>query len=275
MTVIIFSACRSKCCGTEIFSCCEKFFLSILVIVRVIIGYFMMLCVMTMNIWLLVSVTVGAGIGYSIGKPVIANIFVDTFSPYEYPVARLKTDEDDDDEFVGNVTARSHSWRYRIPSKRLIESTGKRLMESTLSDRGGNSSQRLSGDYSRHKLHPNHSDNNALTVIPVRESKPSAIARHISDVKDEDDIVFLRDRTDNGPDTRANFSQTLTPLQSRFKSTSLVINESLRSDGSQSPGQNKINSHTSGRTSVSPKTSGRFQPISKVIIHEQTATDKV
>ena len=258
------------------FGCCEKLFLSILVIIRVVIGYFMMLCVMTMNIWLLVSVTLGAGIGYSICKPIIANRFVDSISPYEYPVVRLTTpDEDDDDDFVGNVAMRSHSWRYRPPSKRLIESTGRRLMESTLSDQEGNVNQRLSGDYSRFSLRPRSSNQNGINVISIRESKRGTTTALVSDVKDEEDAVFLRDKSDNGPETRTTFSQTFPSPQSRFKSTSLVINQAFKSESLPSQRQSRVNSGTGARSSRSPKTGGRFQPISKVIIDQRTSVDKV
>lgn len=38
-------------------------------ILRVIIGYILMLCVMTMNLWILASVLVGGGVGYFLFRP--------------------------------------------------------------------------------------------------------------------------------------------------------------------------------------------------------------
>ena len=42
---------------------------SALHILRVIIGYILMLCVMTMNLWILASVLVGCGVGYFLFRP--------------------------------------------------------------------------------------------------------------------------------------------------------------------------------------------------------------
>ena len=42
---------------------------SALHILRVIIGYILMLCVMTMNLWILASVLVGGGVGYFLFRP--------------------------------------------------------------------------------------------------------------------------------------------------------------------------------------------------------------
>lgn len=258
----------SRCCGVDVFGCCEKFFMSILVVIRVIVGYFMMLCIMTMNIWLLVSVILGAGIGYAIGKPVIANIFTDSISSYEYPVVRVKPSDDDDEEFGGNITARSQSWRYRPTSKRLMESTGKRLMESTAAH--DDVSQRQKDNFTRYTLRPNSSNQDAINVILVRESKHGARVPHVTDIKDEDDIVFLRAKADDTPETRTAYSQTLPASHNRFKSTSLVINQSFRSTSSYSPRQSRVKSGTSS-SSRSPKGSGRFKPISKVLIDQQTS----
>ena len=239
--------------------------------IRVIVGYFMMLCVMTMNIWLLVSVILGAGIGYCIGKPIMANIFTDSVSAYEYPVVRVKPadDEEEVESFGGNVTARSQSWRFRSTDKQTMESTGKRLMESVISDQETDS-KRKSGDFSRYTLRPS-SNKDAINVVLIRESRPGVPS--VSDIKDEDDIVFLRSKADDKPETRSAFSQTLPASQSRFRSTSLVINESFRSEKSPSPRQSRVKSGTgSGR---SPKTGGRFKPISKVIIDQRTSVDRV
>ena len=269
--IYLFAFCRSTCCGIEVFSCCEKFVLSILLLIRVIVGYFMMLCVMTMNIWVLVSVILGAGIGYCIGKPVIANIFTDSVTAYEYPVVRIKpTDEEEESFGGGNVTSRSQSWRFKPTDKRTMENTGRRLMESVISDQETDS-QRKSGDFSRYTLRPS-SNKDAINVVLIRESRPGAPS--VSDIKDEDDLVFLRSKEDVKPETRTAFSQTLPASQSRFRSTSLVINESFRSDKSHSPKQSRVKSRTSsgGR---SPKSGGRFKPISKVIIDQQSSVDRV
>ena len=252
------------------FSCCEKFVLSILLMIRVIIGYFMMLCVMTMNIWLLVSVILGAGIGYCIGKPVMANLFTDSVTAYEYPVVRIKPTDDDDESFGGgNVTSRSQSWRFKPTDRRTLENTGRRLMESVMSDHETDS-QRKSGDFSRYTLRPS-SNKDAINVVLVRESRPGAPS--ISDIKIEDDIVFLRSKEEDKPETRTAYSQTLPASQSRFRSTSLVINESFRSEKSHSPRQSRVKSRTySARSS---KSVGRFKPISKVIIDQRTSVDRV
>lgn len=42
---------------------------SALHLLRVIIGYLLMLCVMTMNLWILASVIVGGGVGYFLFRP--------------------------------------------------------------------------------------------------------------------------------------------------------------------------------------------------------------
>lgn len=257
----------SRCCGTEVFGCCDKLVLSILLMIRVVVGYFMMLCVMTMNIWLLISVVVGAGIGYCICKPLVANLFTDSVSSYEYPVVRIKTSDEEDDVFGGNVATRSQSWRFDPSSKRSMESTGKRLMESVLSEQELED-HRKSGDYSRYTLRPSPNQN-AINVILIRERRPHA--PNATDIKDEDDTVFIRNKEDK-PETRTAFSQTLPASYSRFKSTSLVINQTLKPDKLKSQRQSRVKSETSSR---SPKGSGRFKPISKVIIDQRASVDKV
>lgn len=42
---------------------------SVLHIFRVLVGYILMLCVMTMNLWILASVVLGCGIGYFLLRP--------------------------------------------------------------------------------------------------------------------------------------------------------------------------------------------------------------
>ncbi|XP_060603742.1 uncharacterized protein LOC132756639, partial [Ruditapes philippinarum] len=96
------------CCGSPLVTVGEKLGQTIIQLLRVIFSFFMMLCVMTMNVWLLVAVCVGAFVGYGVGKPLLANRIEDTLTSHGYDTVSASVNHRGN-----NKSERSRSWRYQ------------------------------------------------------------------------------------------------------------------------------------------------------------------
>ncbi|KAL3869192.1 hypothetical protein ACJMK2_041903 [Sinanodonta woodiana] len=106
--------------GTDLYGCLEKLFMSALTMIRVIAGYLLMLSVMTMNVWIMICVCLGATLGYGLGKPIVALVV--------YKHKSLPAKQKEPESFVltdtkGETLSPSPEARYKSISK-VISETG-------------------------------------------------------------------------------------------------------------------------------------------------------
>ncbi|KAL4236416.1 hypothetical protein ACF0H5_004801 [Mactra antiquata] len=268
------------CCGVPVVSLCEKLGQTIIYMLKVLFSYFALLCLMTMNIWLLVSLITGGFIGYGIGKPLIANQIKDTITTHGYDCIQLKLTHHG--HLKNNRSQRSISWRYQpINRPDIVVNTRQFDDDVTFSENCADTS-RTSND-----------------IVWIRRSSDDVrMAASESSVFDDSE---LRSRTVEEfirtPDSTNNFDSITSAERhsnrsvSRFKSTSKVINESFRSYKRErevdkcntsvsasadvsfesstldmSDTQNEILKCSTNKVSRSTSTSSaRFKPISKQI----------
>lgn len=189
----------------------EKLGQSVIHLFRVLFAYFMMLCVMTMNVWLLVAVVTGAIVGYGVGKPLVANRIDDAITSYGYDSAAVKIHR------RGNRTERSKSWRYQpiVRSNRDVKTRLTESDETFLDD---------TEEFEFNSMH-NENRNNGAEIIWIRRSTEELRLKQskLSDVFDDSDETHNFDsiRSEGRHSSRSS---------NRFRSTSKVINDSFRSN---------------------------------------------
>ena len=267
-----------------------------------------MLCVMTMNVWLLIAVSVGAGVGYLVGKPIVANAIADSVTSHGYKVANISVARN------GNkVYQRSMSWRYQPIS--VLQKDN----EIEFQELSNKSKQGKKG--TAHSENGNVDNNKSGSeVIWIRRSFAEAedtvtvTYNHETNAATDRDHVQIREQTEQTPeqqqhnilsDSMTSRDSTTSRASGRFKSTSKVINQSFRSDGSDSVPRSlhKSVSLTSSRSSTldegdtSPRQSSkasrgkqrssskisrsssasmsRFKPVSKQIMRQQSFSDEI
>lgn len=265
------------CCGVEVVTVWEKLGQTSVQILRVICGYLMMYCVMTMNVWLLVSVVVGAAVGYGVGKPLVANMIQDSVTSHEYSTVRAQVFS-----HSRNRSERSKSWRYQ-PIQRPDYSHLKRDDEQGLS----NTEVNLSSRYSER-------GDECTDVVWIRRSNEDLTSRQhdLSEVFDPSD-TSVQTRHQEHFNSIKSTNTASSRSMSRFKSTSKVINESLlswksdigskyssdsqlntsflRNPDRSSPGGIRKSGHVS--RSASSSSTGRFKSVSKQIMKQLSFTE--
>lgn len=196
----------------------------------------MIVCVMTMNVWLLVAVVVGAAVGYGVGKPLLANSIDDSVTSHGYTTASLKLSSR-----RNNRSERSKSWRYQqvhrpdlIVQKRSIEDDG--AFTEDLED-----------------LNYSDNTNNGADVVWIRRStedlRPNT--RDLHDVFDDPDAqIRTPDDSYNFDSIRSEGRESSRSDSNRFRSTSKIINDSFRSYKSDSE-MRKYSTSTSTSANVS------------------------
>lgn len=264
---------RSECRGVPVVTCREKLGQTIVQVMRVIFGYFLMLCVMTMNVWLLTSVVVGAFVGYGVGKPIVANSIHDSVTSYGYESAAVGIFR------RGNRRSEvSRSWKFQAVSDAHMqfEQTGALLSKPNNTQ----NADRLS---------------TGSDVVWLRRS-----SEDIASATSTDRIQKDRDKDDPAESLGASNFDSINSEGtgssrsfSRFRSTSKVINDSFRSQRSYSQ-LTKQSSNASVFTQESPQlrpkhlqasrtsskvsrasstSSGRFKPVSKQIRRQMSFND--
>lgn len=239
-----------ECCGTEVMSFQEKLGQTVIHVLRASFGYFMMFCVVTMNIWLLISVVVGSAIGYGVGKPLVANHIRDSFTSHGYNTARV-----DIWNHGRNRSERSKSWRYQA-----IQSTN-------LSISRHGEDETCSEKQVLDRKHFEKGDNGP-EIIWIRRSSEDQRSQenNASEVFDETEVQLRY------PDNVSSIASEDRSPKSRFKSTSKVINASFRSSKSETlSSRSSVNSlvrnvkdnHVSRNSSRA--STGRFKPVSQQI----------
>ncbi|WAR23759.1 COPT2-like protein [Mya arenaria] len=268
---------HSECFGAPTISCGEKLGQTIIYTMRVSFAYFLMLCVMTMNIWLLVAVFVGSTVGYLVGKPLMANGIHDAISSHGYESVSLQISSGGRKN--SKRTERSLSWRYQPINVRKINSS-KRGSDSVFEEEL-NSGKRIQ----------------TSSKIYKRDIKPSQEMAGVANDNDPNN-VWLRKDSENLDSLDSNSGtadlQSSASIDnqfdsirssSRFRSTSKIINSSLTSQRSTSNVSRQSSSSTirivqaspelqRGRThaedahvqrSASSASYGRFKPTSRQI----------
>lgn len=212
---LIASDYRAKCCGAPVVTFGEKLGQSIIQVLRVSFAYFLIVCVNTMNIWLLIAVVVGAAVGYGVGKPLLANSIDDSVTSHGYTTASLSISSR-----RNNRSERSKSWRYQqvnrpdlIIQKRPIEDD-----ETFTEDLEG--------------LNDSENTNNGADVIWIRRSteelRPNP--RDLNDVFDDPDVKIRTPEDSYNVDSiRSEGRESSRSDSNRFRSTSKIINDSFRS----------------------------------------------
>lgn len=201
------------CCRTSAVTCREKLAQTVIQVFRVSCAYFMVMCIMTMNIWLLISISVGAAIGYGVGKPLVANNIADTISSHGYKTAAVK--------IIHRENSRSEmskSWRYQQISGNCQLKLKPQKAEMHFSD---------DFDYKSNKARTNTTD--ISEIIWLRRSSED-LRRKTSFIQSERQ---LKDDTNQQSHSISLENQMRSPSLDRFKSTSKVINETLKANASK------------------------------------------
>lgn len=215
---------RPECCGVPVISFWEKLGQTIVYMLRVIFAYFAMFCLMTMNIWLLISIVVGALIGYGVGKPLVANQIHDSITSHGYESVQIKLTHPDG-HLKNNRSQRSRSWRYQpINRPDIVLKTRQFDEDLTFSDNGANDS-RSSADIVWIRR---SSDD-----LRMKASESSVFGESDMQVRTIDEPLMTADSTNNFDSIKSDGRQS-TRSASRFRSTSKVINDSFRSYKSES-----------------------------------------
>lgn len=275
-----------NCCGTSVVTFGEKLGQSVIHMLRVIIAYFMMYCVMTMNIWLLVAVVVGAVVGYGVGKPLVANRIDDAITSYGYDTAPVEIHRH------GNRSERSRSWRYQP----IVRSSRDVKMKYIDSDEAFMDSPEVF-DLNA-KYHEN--SNNRNDIVWIRRSSEELRSRQseVSDVFEDSDMQLRIPDDSHNFDSVRSEGRHSSRSSSRFRSTSKVINDSFRSyrsenemrehsantslnlsfdsEISESVDKRHKNPKSSSRKasrSLSAASSSRFKPVSREIMRQISFND--
>ena len=230
---------------------------------------------MTMNIWLLVSVVIGACIGYAVGKPIVANGIHDAVTSHEYESVSVNLSR------RGNRRSElSRSWRFHTVTDTQLEQSGGILTKNT--NRRQTDEDKLS---------------NGSDVIWLRRSSTDLVSGVQPDRAQCPDTDSDNNKTESPNPSASNLDSIKfgsVRSYSRFRSTSKLINASFRSQRSftdelskqssstsvfisgQSspqtlPKQPKQASRTSSKVSRTSSTlSGRFKPVSKTIMRQRS-----
>lgn len=196
-----------------VITCQEKVGQTVIQVMRVLFGYFMMLCVMTMNIWLLISVVIGAAVGYGVGKPIVANGIHDAVTSHGYDSAIVRISRR-----ANRRSEVSRSWRYQAISGSQF---GKPEVCSKQSTQEVDESVCSPGN----------------DIIWLRRSSEN-IAPDIPPDLNKNEDVQVRTHGDPVSASTSNVdsinSRESGSSFSRFRSTSKIINESFRSHKSDS-----------------------------------------
>ncbi|KAH3695720.1 uncharacterized protein LOC127862074 [Dreissena polymorpha] len=237
---------NSTCCGQPVVSCGEKLGQTVIHVMRVLFAYFLMLCVMTMNVWLMISVFVGAAVGHGVGKPIVANGTHDAISSHGYDSVGVSFNAA---RRNSKRTERSLSWRYQpinmINPDHLIR-PGKRGSDSVF----GDVDDRQIVRNSKLIVKPNNGDG-GVNLVWLRKSSENlqSLSSEHSNMHDTKQVRHHHDSSQSCPnDILDESSKSLTDSASssvrRFKPTSKVINDSFRSSRSTS-GISRQNSSSS------------------------------
>ncbi|XP_045159326.2 uncharacterized protein LOC123524866 [Mercenaria mercenaria] len=278
-----------ECCGASVVTFGEKLGQSIIQMLRVVFAYFMMLCVMTMNVWLLIAVVVGAFVGYGVGKPLVANRIDDSFTSHGYDSVPAKVHR-----HGNNKSERSRSWRYQPIVKPNQDSKTRQIDPDDIFLPGVEELDSTS-KYSNNAR-------NGADIVWIRRSSEELRQRpsEISDVFEDSDIQLRsQDDTLNFDSIRSEGRHS-SQSSSRFRSTSKVINDSFRSYKSESEMRkhstsantslnvsfdsqmmdNSDRRHKESKSSTkkvnrttSAASSSRFKPVSREIMRQMSFND--
>lgn len=266
----------------------EKLGQSVIHMFRVLFAYFMMLCVMTMNVWLLVAVVTGAIVGYGVGKPLVANRIDDAITSYGYDSAAVKIHR------RGNRTERSKSWRYQ-PIVRSNRDVKTRLTESD---------EIFLDDTEEFEFNSTHNENrnNGAEIVWIRRSTEELRSKQskLSDVFDDSDVQFTTSDETHNFDSIRSEGRHSSRSSSRFRSTSKVINDSFRSNSeprthstsastslnvsfesqiadtsTEKRGKSSKSSSRKASRSTSTASSSRFKPVSREIMRQMSFNDEL
>jgi len=201
---------------------------------RVTFAYFLMLCIMTMNIWLIVAVITGACVGYGVGKPIVANGIHDAVTSHGYDTATLSFSRARKNS---KRTERSMSWRYQPVNMINTRLTSKMGPDSVFDD-GGESDQVILHKYSVNKKNTAYTDINKSEHTDVKPTgnsdeiwlkRPPNEAGQSQSAQDLSHVQYHGSGDDSASPGDTDTVQSEGRQASRFRSTSKVINESFRS----------------------------------------------
>ena len=219
----------------------EKLGQTVIQTLRVIFSFFMMLCVMTMNVWLLVAVVVGAFVGYGVGKPLLANRIEDTLTSHGYDTVSAQINRRGN-----NKSERSRSWRYQ-PIVKTNRDLKTRQDDTDDIFFEGEEELDLNAKYAKQ-------ESNGADIVWIRRSREDLRSRpsELSDVFDDSDtqLKSFDDDSINFDSIRSEGRHS-SRSSNRFRSTSKIINDSFRSYKSEHEIRRKPSSsaHTSLNTS--------------------------